>query len=572
MTHRHLLPLFCLLLALTASRQADAWDELPPPTKRGAADEAKSPRLPPRDVIDTGDTPTASVRRALLEKTRVGGDEKPFTEYLDWLAKRHHFQLTIDLPALVEEGIQLDSPATLKLSDITVRSVLRLLLEPLQLTAVIQDEVLTVTTKSKADELLEARLYRVAKLVSPEQAGATLQALSECIEASVEPDSWQAVGGTGSIKLFEKGNALAIRQTQSVHDAIARLLAELERVATAAPGADLPAPAADRIRDAEQVITATLQQRCTVKFEEVPLEEVLAGLSEKHKLPIWIDHRALAEEGVQSDSPPSVNLQNVRLSSALDHILRPLQLTWLIEDEVLKITTRTAADGSLPLRVYDVRDLLLRPDELKWPPRQPAPNAVPGMMGGAIGALPAGFFFVEDLQVIQRLDQPVPVQIGGLAGAIAAKPYRLQGIEGACVAELFYLIQDTIEPDSWQIRGGTGAIRPFRGSLIVRQTHAVHTEIEALLQRLREVKPPANAGPAVAVEEDPQALRLVLYPVSDFPLEKLAEIVSEEVAPESWKSAGGKATVHVVPDGLAVRQTGEAHRAIVRLLYRLVVN
>jgi len=45
--------------------------------------------------------------------------------------------------------------------------VLKLLLEPVQLTYVIEDEVMKITTASKAGEKLQTRVYPVADLVIP---------------------------------------------------------------------------------------------------------------------------------------------------------------------------------------------------------------------------------------------------------------------------------------------------------------------------------------------------------------------------------------------------------------------
>jgi hypothetical protein len=48
-----------------------------------------------------------------------------------------------------------------------LRSALKLMLEPHELTYVIQDEVMQITTVTKADEKLTTRVYPVADLVIP---------------------------------------------------------------------------------------------------------------------------------------------------------------------------------------------------------------------------------------------------------------------------------------------------------------------------------------------------------------------------------------------------------------------
>src|SRR6185369_12394382 len=68
---------------------------------------------------------------------------------------------------LTDEGVALDQPITLKLAGVTLRSVLKLLLEPVQLTYVIEDEVMKITTSAKAGEKLTTRVYPVGDLVIP---------------------------------------------------------------------------------------------------------------------------------------------------------------------------------------------------------------------------------------------------------------------------------------------------------------------------------------------------------------------------------------------------------------------
>jgi hypothetical protein len=55
----------------------------------------------------------------------------------------------------------------MSLSGISLRSALKIILEPLALTYVIQDEVMRITTETKAEELMSTRVYPVADLVIP---------------------------------------------------------------------------------------------------------------------------------------------------------------------------------------------------------------------------------------------------------------------------------------------------------------------------------------------------------------------------------------------------------------------
>ncbi len=54
--------------------------------------------------------------------------------------------------------------------------------------------------------------------------------LSDLIVSTIEPDSWEEVGGEGTIKPFESTLSLVIRQTQQVHEEIRDLLEQLRRL------------------------------------------------------------------------------------------------------------------------------------------------------------------------------------------------------------------------------------------------------------------------------------------------------------------------------------------------------
>lgn len=68
----------------------------------------------------------------------------------------------------------------------------------------------------------------------PGQAGGNSQAdfdaLIELVQTTIEPDSWDEVGGPGSIAEFETNLSLVISQTQEVHEKIADLLQQLRRL------------------------------------------------------------------------------------------------------------------------------------------------------------------------------------------------------------------------------------------------------------------------------------------------------------------------------------------------------
>jgi hypothetical protein len=92
-------------------------------------------------------------------------------------------------------------------------------------------------------------------------------------------------------------------------------------------------------------------------FVEIPLQEVVATLQDDYGIPIKLDTTALEETGISADEKVSTNIHNVSLRSALRLMLKSTQLTYVIEDEVLMITTPEAAESNLKTCVYDIGSL-----------------------------------------------------------------------------------------------------------------------------------------------------------------------------------------------------------------------
>lgn len=140
--------------------------------------------------------------------------------------------------------------------------------------------------------------------------------------------------------------------------------------------------------DAEIRINSALQGPLTsvgLDFPETPLEEVIDFLRDEYNIPIQLDAAALDELGISPDDPVDVNLNNVSLRSAMRIMLKPLDLTYIIEDEVLLITTEEYAETRLVVKVYPVGDLVI--DKT---PLQVGGGGGGGFGGGGGGGLGGG--------------------------------------------------------------------------------------------------------------------------------------------------------------------------------------
>ncbi len=111
----------------------------------------------------------------------------------------------------------------------------------------------------------------------------------------------------------------------------------------------------------EQEIEQRLSTPVALKFERRPLAEVIEYLGKIAQVPTYLDPQGLQAEGVGSDTPISIDLsQDISLKSALKLILEPLRLTYVIKDEVLKVTSEDVKRGQLYTVMYPVGDLVIR--------------------------------------------------------------------------------------------------------------------------------------------------------------------------------------------------------------------
>ncbi|MBL8851427.1 MAG: hypothetical protein JNG89_17215 [Planctomycetaceae bacterium] len=114
----------------------------------------------------------------------------------------------------------------------------------------------------------------------------------------------------------------------------------------------------------EERIYNALDSSTNIEFSGTPLRDVISYISELHDIPILLDMPALSEEGITGDEEVSLVVNGIKLRSGLKLLLEDVnqvELAYVIEDEVMKITTKDEADNTLQTRVYPVADLVIQP-------------------------------------------------------------------------------------------------------------------------------------------------------------------------------------------------------------------
>lgn len=176
-----------------------------------------------------------------------------------------------------------------------------------------------------------------------------------------------------------------------------------------------------RLSPNEEKIQAALSDTTEVAFTDTPLEERLKFLEDLHSVEIWLDKETLTTQQINTDQPVNLQISGVSLRSALHLMLEPLSLSLVIEDQVLKITTKARADKAIITRTYPVSDLFSTRDEAE----------------GLVESLVCGLGLVQ-----KNKDGPTPLAVSVPSAAIVARLSRSQQ------EQLLQLLRDLREAKS----------------------------------------------------------------------------------------------------------------------------
>jgi len=267
-----------------------------------------------------------------------------------------------------------------------------------------------------------------------------------------------------------------------------------------------------RMSPAERKIRESLAEQFSASFDRRPLSDAMNTISEMTGIPIIIDDRSIAEEGITVDQPITLDLKgnSISLKSAMNVMLERLNLTYSIKNEVLTIESSRFNKKELRKEVYNVKDLVI-----------PIPNFVSDYNTGMAGALQSAYqaqtnfasATIRDenaasaasrianidpnssvLAQVNTLASMQGMSPGSMAGGMPGNfPSSTVGLGGAAMAnyfDLINLIEQTISPDSWQNAGGNSSMLEFRQnlSLVVTAPQETHESIADLLKSLRALQ------------------------------------------------------------------------------------
>jgi hypothetical protein len=163
-----------------------------------------------------------------LKSTGLEFTETPLEQIVHQLQEEYGISIQLDVPALSDAGLNPQEPVTINVHNVSLRSALRIMLKQHQLTYIIQNEVLTITTPEQAETNLVTCVYDVRDL--PSGNDDDIKSLIDAITSCVATESWASNGGGQAEIRPLKPGVLVISQTQAVHEQVGDLLNRLRQV------------------------------------------------------------------------------------------------------------------------------------------------------------------------------------------------------------------------------------------------------------------------------------------------------------------------------------------------------
>lgn len=513
--------LLIVLLSLFGARLARARENAEVDRKRKAdlpaiADEPKT--------VD----PATLMPESLTKLATCDLSDSSLIELIDWLREKQGIVVLLNKQALSDIGMLPSEPVSDHLDSEPVYFLLNRL-RALNLKWYLEDGIVHIGPAAEVESRLTTTPHNIGDLLD---AGYERDTLMELIEEVVAPASWGTVGGLGALSAL--GDVLFVRQTDGAEREVLGLLAALREHGRMTFSLDPPQHA---------VFRQKLSHPVSVDFRDTPLETAVEELAEKSNADIRLDRPALREIRIRQREPVTLALDECKLETVLAAMLMDLELTWLLRDGVLWITSRQEAETFLKAAVYDVRDLCRDSDEsdaLRDAIRSQAAPDSWGQVGG-----PGSIQFAKPGTMVVLNEECILLQVLDLLQTYrtalrSSKPrdrdaaheqevitvyYRMHA---AVADDLAVKVPELVSPDSWQdqahpeapgnivrvasppellaleVARDNGAKHPagtVRGPLteqavlIITQRRAAHREIESVIRRVEQGDGSTGAGP-----------------------------------------------------------------------------
>jgi hypothetical protein len=225
---------------------------------------------------------------------------------------------------------------------------------------------------------------------------------------------------------------------------------------------------ATQLTSKERVLLKALGSSVSVDFKNTKLQSALDYLQTLTGQTIVLDHEGMKEVDATYDSPVNMVARGVSLRTVLRKILAECQLTYIIRDEAIQVTSIQRAKDTLITRQYYIGDILAgmsTPNNATtYPLGLPTAPPVRGFVGpyGQPGLIIGG-----------------PVQPNPTAGLADAGWLQNQAQTQANAKNIIDIVKGSVDTNSWDNNGGLGSIvyHAQSMSLIIKQTAEMHALI-----------------------------------------------------------------------------------------------
>ena len=299
------------------------------------------------------------IRDALARPIALDYDNVPLDEVCSRLSSELGISVVLNAERVQEHGVRVNHPITWHLSEVPLKSQLFWMLRELDLAWMVRGESLVITPTEDAQSQLITAIYDARSLTDPDLGlPGGLPLVENLVRRLARPDSWDEVGGPGSMNDFQ--GLLVVTHDPEVHEELEQLLTALAahcRPRAATAGEQLrvvrvsPSASCDRIEQA-------LDTPISAEYCGLPLDELLRDLARRLDLPVVFDQPAVVAEGYDFKECVSISIRDRTLGSVLDELLARGQFTYELRDDVLFFTFKSRPDSQLQTRLYQVADLV----------------------------------------------------------------------------------------------------------------------------------------------------------------------------------------------------------------------
>jgi hypothetical protein len=176
------------------------------------------------------------IRQSLEKRVALKFDDAPLSVIVDRLQRAANFPVVLDRTALSDMFVTGDTTFSVDATNMRLKDVIESLFEERKLRAIARFDVLMITSDDVADNLCETRVYDVSDIPAFRRGDGTTmpdyEQLTLAISKSIEKETWDDVGGPGSVRAYDAGavQALVVNQTWRVQEKILILMESVRKL------------------------------------------------------------------------------------------------------------------------------------------------------------------------------------------------------------------------------------------------------------------------------------------------------------------------------------------------------